>query len=53
MDELRSVLEHTLTVNDTITFDSLRIKDQFPPFTPPLELTTTYPNLLGSSIFPQ
>lgn len=43
IDELRTVLEHTLTVNDAIAFDSLRIKEQYPPFAPPRELTATYP----------
>ena len=37
--ELRSVLEQTLTVNDRIDFDSLRIPEAFPPFVPPKELS--------------
>lgn len=43
IEELRTILEHTLTVDDTIPFESLRIRQQFAPFTPPRELTTTYP----------
>lgn len=39
IEELKTILEHTLTVDDTIAFDSLRIKDEFPSFTPPQELT--------------
>jgi restriction system protein len=46
MDELRSTLEHTLNVDDTITFDSLRIKEQYQPFSPPRELTANYPRPL-------
>lgn len=38
--DLQNVLEHTLSVDDTIAFDSLRIREEFPPFTPPSELTT-------------
>jgi restriction system protein len=32
-----------LTVNDAISFDSLRIKEQYPPFAPPREITANYP----------
>lgn len=40
---LKSVLEHTLTVDDTIVFDSLRVKYQYPSFNPPQELTRVTP----------
>jgi restriction system protein len=43
MEELRTILEHTLTVDDAISFDSLRIKEQYPPFAPPNELIMNYP----------
>ena len=43
MDELRSVLEHTLTVDDTISFDSLRPSFDFPPFSPPAKLAQATP----------
>jgi len=36
--ELRAILEHTLRVNDMISFDSLRVKDEFRSFSPPQEL---------------
>src|ERR1043165_9521432 len=32
MNELRGIVEPTLTVDDTISFDSLRIKEQQQPF---------------------
>ncbi len=35
LTELRGILEHTLSVNDMISFDSLRMKDEFRPFNPP------------------
>jgi restriction system protein len=35
--ELDNLLSHTLTVDDTISFDSLRIKEEYPPFVPPRE----------------
>jgi len=43
MDELREILPHTLSVDDTITFESLRIKEEFPLFSPKPELTTPLP----------
>jgi len=41
--ELSKILEHTLDIDDTIEFDSLRVKDEFPPFTPPEELIMVVP----------
>ncbi len=38
IDGLKTVLEHTLTINDTIDFESLRVKDDYQPFNPPFEL---------------
>lgn len=35
---LQTILEHTLSVDDAIDFNSLRIKDRFPAFTIPMEL---------------
>jgi restriction system protein len=43
MEELHAILEHTLTVDDTISFDSLRIREHAPPFKPPNELTISRP----------
>ena len=43
MDDLHSVLEHTLTVDDAISFDSLRPSFDFPPFSPPAKLTQAAP----------
>jgi restriction system protein len=36
--ELSKILEYTLDIDDAIEFDSLRVKDEFPPFRPPQEL---------------
>ena len=41
--ELQSLLEHTLRIDDTIAFDSLRIHDRFPLFSPPSQLATAMP----------
>ncbi len=38
IEKLSQVLEHTLHVDDSITFASLRINDDYPPFEPPEEL---------------
>lgn len=38
IEELEKVLEHTLSIDKTITFDELRIKDEFEPFQPLREL---------------
>lgn len=40
---LSTVLEHTLTIDDTIAFDSLRVKLEYPSFSPPQELTRVIP----------
>lgn len=37
--DLRMLLEQTLDVDDTISFDSLRIRDSFPMVPPPQEMT--------------
>lgn len=36
---LGAILEHTLKIDDTIKFDTLRIKENMPEFVPPKELT--------------
>lgn len=41
--ELSKILEHTLDINDTIEFDTLRVKEEFPSFIPPQELTIVVP----------
>jgi len=38
--ELRNVLPHTLSVNDTISFNLLRVKEDYPPFRLTPELTS-------------
>jgi restriction system protein len=43
IDELKEILHHTLSVDDTIAFDSLRIKETFPPFSPPPGLASPSP----------
>ncbi|HKC65062.1 MAG TPA: restriction endonuclease [Pyrinomonadaceae bacterium] len=39
VEGLRSILQHTLTIDDTISFDSLRLSPRFAPFRPPDELS--------------
>jgi restriction system protein len=41
--ELSKLLEHTLDIDDTIDYDSLRVKEEFPPFIPPQELVSSVP----------
>jgi restriction system protein len=41
--DFSKILEHTLDIDDAIEFDSLRVKDEFPPFQPPQELTLEVP----------
>ena len=43
INELKEILQHTLSVDDTIAFDSLRIKETFPPFSPPPGLASPSP----------
>jgi restriction system protein len=43
VDALKGLLEHTLAVDDTIAFDDLRIKEEFPPFAPSVELANPVP----------
>jgi restriction system protein len=43
INELKQILQHTLSVDDTITFDSLRIKEKIPPFSPKPELANPSP----------
>jgi restriction system protein len=37
-DELKTILEHTLEVDDNISFDSLKIKEKYKPFQIPKDL---------------
>ena len=41
IDELRNILERTLQIDDSISFDDLRIKESFPKFTLPDEFQKT------------
>jgi len=34
VEELNGILEHTLHINDTLSFESLKVTDDFPPFEP-------------------
>jgi restriction system protein len=34
VNEFRQILQHTLSVDDTVSFESLKIKEKFPPFSP-------------------
>jgi restriction system protein len=49
IDELQSILEHTISIDDTISFDSLRIKTKYQPFklAPDLNRPTEKPGWLG------
>ncbi|QIR38327.1 restriction endonuclease [Tolypothrix sp. PCC 7910] len=41
--ELQTILEHTLAVEDTISFDNLRIRDTFPAMETPQQLSIASP----------
>ncbi len=41
--ELSGILKHTLSVDDSISFDSLRIADEFPKAGPPQDIKTPIP----------
>ncbi len=43
IQELRCVLDHTLSVDDVIEFESLRIRDEYSPLPIPQELTDLVP----------
>lgn len=43
IEELQSILQHTLEIKDTIDFGALRIKAEFKPFKPPTRLTSQTP----------
>ncbi|MDD5008535.1 MAG: restriction endonuclease [Syntrophorhabdaceae bacterium] len=40
IEDLNSILENTLSKDDTITFSSLRLRNQYQPFNPPKEVST-------------
>lgn len=42
LEELQNLLQHTFAINDTIRFDSLRIRQQFTPSQPPHELAAPH-----------
>lgn len=42
VNKLQNILEYTLSVNDAVSFDSLKIKKDFPPFSPPEFLLKSY-----------
>lgn len=43
IEQLRSILPQTLILDDTISFDSLRIQEQFPSFVAPPALASSFP----------
>lgn len=43
IEDLQSVLQQTLDIDDTIDFNSLRINEEFRPFAPPAQLTKQIP----------
>lgn len=43
VEELQGILEHTLTVDDTISFESLLIRERFTPAPVPHELVAGQP----------
>ncbi len=44
IEELQHILEHTLSVNDAITFEALRIRDGYTPSQIPKDLTVLQPS---------
>lgn len=40
LEDLSDILNDTLTINDTISFDSLKIHEEGPKYSPPSQLTT-------------
>lgn len=53
IQELRTILEQTLTVDDTISFDSLRPHENFPAFVIPKVLAEPYPEPPRADFFAQ
>lgn len=49
--EYSTILQQTVTIDDTIDFDSLRIKDIFPPFVVPKDLSIAANQPLEQSYF--
>jgi len=49
--QLRTILEHTLTVNDSISFNSLRPRDTFPEFVVPNQVSEPFPEPLIERFF--
>lgn len=51
VNQLRTVLEDTLSVNDAISFDSLRRREPFPDFVVPAKLSQPYSQPIRDSFF--
>jgi restriction system protein len=51
IQELRTILEYTLNVNDAIWFDSLRPHEKFRPFVVPKVIAEPYPEPVKTSFF--
>jgi restriction system protein len=51
IQELKDILGDTLTINDTINFDSLKIKDEFHLFNPPDQIAMPIPKLIKEKYF--
>ena len=43
LESLRGILQHTLAIDDTVNFESLRIQETTPPFEPPRHLREPNP----------
>lgn len=45
LEDLKNILSHSLSINYKIKFDSLRIKEPFPPFKPDSKIANPHPPL--------
>jgi len=51
VSELKTILEHTLTVDDSISFGMLRMRDEFHDFVVPKQIAEPYPQPSRDSFF--
>ena len=51
IEQLRGILEHTFSIDDTISFKSLLLQEQYPEFSPPGELTTPHKKPVQEEFF--
>jgi restriction system protein len=51
IQELQTILEYTLSVDDTISFDSLRLREEFPQFSVPKVIAEPHPMPVKARFF--